>query len=81
MDNWMIILGGILIGVALAGVICFAKGTCKIQIGKLRPQVMVALIALSAIALFTLTDPTMQNVATLSVGGLIALATRIIESD
>ena len=77
----MIILGGVLIGVALAGVICFVKGSCKLTIGKVRPQVMVALIALSAVALFTLNDSDMQNIATLAVGGLIALATRIIEHD
>ena len=51
-----------------------------INIGKLRPQILIVLFALSLIALAGLFLEEL-NVTSLSVGGMIALATRIIEQD
>ncbi|MYD50846.1 MAG: hypothetical protein F4W93_05100 [Dehalococcoidia bacterium] len=72
---------GIAVGAVAVGAICLLVGKCKIKIGTFRPQVMVVLLALSAIALWALSHPNLENVGTLAVGGLIALATRIIEKD
>lgn len=53
---------------------------CDIKIGKFRPQILVVLFALSLIALMGLFLDEL-NVTSIAVGGLIALATRIIEQD
>lgn len=80
----LIILGGV-IGTLVASIIyiivCLLLKRCKIKLGTLRPQVMVVLLALFLITMWSLHDPGTHNIATLAVGGLIALATRIIERD
>lgn len=53
----------------------------RIEIGTLRPQVMVVLLSLSIVTVWALGDNETHNIATLAVGGMIALATRIIEKD
>ena len=52
----------------------------KIRIGTIRPQILVVLAALSLIAFVALRLDE-GNVTSLAVGGMIALATRIIEKD
>lgn len=51
-----------------------------VTVGKFRPQILVVLFALSLIALMGLFLNEL-NVTSIAVGGLIALATRIIEQD
>ena len=53
----------------------------RIEIGILRPQVMVVLVSLSVVTVWALGNSETHNIATLAVGGMIALATRIIEKD
>ena len=53
----------------------------RIEVGTLRPQVMVVLVSLSVVTVWALGNNETHNIATLAVGGMIALATRIIEKD
>ena len=81
MEDWAFVLAGITIGAAVIGAICLLVGKLKMKIGTFRPQVMVVLLALCTIAVLALNLKGMENIGTLAVGGLIALATRIIEKD
>ena len=78
MDWFQIGVGIGLCAVIVAGLLIGKK---RLELGELRPQVMVAIVALFAITLWALGQDGMDNIATLAVGGLIALASRIIETD
>ena len=72
---------GVGVGIGLLIVVGLLASKKRLDFGTLRPQVMVAILALLVITLWALKQNGMDNIATLAVGGLIALATRIIETD
>lgn len=86
-DTWMRDIVWVAIGaglVVLAACLLFDKS--KLDIGVIRPQVLIVLLALTVITLFALdssseTNQNVQNIAALAVGGMIALASRIIGKD
>lgn len=71
------------VGIALGAVIVVGLlvGKKNFELGELRPQVMVAIVALFVITLWAVGQDGMDNIATLAVGGLIALTSRVIEKD
>ena len=75
--SWIV---GPLIGVAATILIGGFIRKYDIDIGRVRPQILVVLIALSLIALVSLLLNQAQVTAA-AVTGMVALATRIIEKD
>lgn len=75
--SWIV---GALIGAVVVILIVGVIRKYDIVIGKVRPQILVVLIALSLIALGSLILNQAQVTAG-AVTGMVALATRIIEKD
>ena len=78
---WVAIGAGL---VVLAACLIFDKS--KLHIGVIRPQVLIVLLALAVVTLSAIdssseTNQSVKNIAALAVGGMIALASQIVEND
>ena len=77
LSSWIV---GALLGVLVVFLIGGYVRKYDISFGKVRPQILVVLLALSLIALAGL-FLNESNVTSVAVAGMIALATRVIERD
>ena len=86
-DTWMRDTIWVAIGAGIVVLaVCLVFEKCNLDVGIIRPQVLIVLLALAVITLSAVdssseTNQNVKNIAALAVGGMIALATRIIEND